>query len=96
VGVQLPPARSDETFERVGVAMACCRDQVRCIVHESIVSADRLAIYWFTGTAGSAAGMYYENMHSGLWPTPSTTPTGVAVPNLLVADVQTFFGSMRP
>lgn len=101
---------------------------------ENSVDRDRIltnvAIYWFTGTAGSAAGMYYENMHSGLWPTPSTTPTGVAVfaediairryaeqgnnivhwsdfdtgghfaaletPDLLVADVRTFFGSVRP
>jgi pimeloyl-ACP methyl ester carboxylesterase len=50
---------------------------------EESVDRDRMltnvAIYWFTGTAGSAANMYYENMHSGLWPTPSTTPTGVAV-----------------
>jgi pimeloyl-ACP methyl ester carboxylesterase len=100
---------------------------------EDSVDRDRIltnvAIYWFTGTPGSAAGMYYENMHSGLWPTPSTTPTGVAVfaediairryaeqgnnivhwsdfdtgghfaaletPDLLVADVRTFFGSVR-
>ena len=37
-------------------------------------------LYWLTGTAGSSAGTYYENMHSGSWGTPpSTTPTGVAV-----------------
>jgi pimeloyl-ACP methyl ester carboxylesterase len=37
-------------------------------------------LYWLTGTAGSAAGMYYENMHVGSWHTqPATTPTGVAV-----------------
>jgi pimeloyl-ACP methyl ester carboxylesterase len=35
--------------------------------------------YWLTGTAGSAANLYYENMHSGNWPTPSGVPTGVAV-----------------
>ncbi|HEX6337142.1 MAG TPA: epoxide hydrolase [Jiangellaceae bacterium] len=50
---------------------------------EDSVDRDRIltnvAIYWFTGTAGSAAALYYENMHSGIWPTPSTTPTGVAV-----------------
>ena len=37
-------------------------------------------LYWLTGTAGSSAGTYYENMHSGSWgKPPSTTPTGVAV-----------------
>jgi pimeloyl-ACP methyl ester carboxylesterase len=37
-------------------------------------------LYWLTGTAGSAASMYYENMHSSTWhTTPATTPTGVAV-----------------
>lgn len=38
-----------------------------------------ISVYWFTGTAGSAANMYYETMHSGDWPTPSGVPTGVAV-----------------
>jgi epoxide hydrolase len=38
-----------------------------------------VSVYWFTGTAGSAANMYYETMHSGDWPTPSGVPTGVAV-----------------
>ncbi len=37
-------------------------------------------IYWLTGTAGSSARLYYENMHSGSWgQPPATTPTGVAV-----------------
>ncbi|TMR88902.1 epoxide hydrolase family protein [Nonomuraea basaltis] len=37
-------------------------------------------LYWLTGTAGSAAQMYYENMHANSWHTePATTPTGVAV-----------------
>jgi len=37
-------------------------------------------LYWLTGTAGSAADMYYENMHSSTWHMqPATTPTGVAV-----------------
>jgi epoxide hydrolase len=37
-------------------------------------------LYWLTGTAGSSARLYYENMHSGSWGEPSgTTPTGVAV-----------------
>jgi len=36
-------------------------------------------LYWLTGTAGSSARLYYENMHSGSWgEQPSTTPTGVA------------------
>ncbi|MDH6132745.1 pimeloyl-ACP methyl ester carboxylesterase [Kitasatospora sp. MAA4] len=51
---------------------------------ESTVDRDLLLtnvmLYWLTGTAGSAAQMYYENMHSGSWHTePATTPTGVAV-----------------
>jgi hypothetical protein len=36
-------------------------------------------LYWLTGTAGSAANIYYESMHTKHWPTPSATPTGVAV-----------------
>ena len=37
-------------------------------------------LYWLTGTAGSSAGIYYENMHVGSWgQPPSATPTGVAV-----------------
>ncbi|MGW1062026.1 epoxide hydrolase family protein [Micromonospora rubida] len=36
-------------------------------------------LYWLTGTAGSAANIYYESMHSHNWPTPSGVPTGVAV-----------------
>ena len=38
-----------------------------------------VSVYWFTGTAGSTANLYYESMHSGDWPTPSPVPTGVAV-----------------
>jgi epoxide hydrolase len=38
-----------------------------------------VSLYWFTTTAGSAANVYYENMHSGDWPVPSRVPTGVAV-----------------
>jgi hypothetical protein len=37
-------------------------------------------LYWLTATAGSAARLYYENMHmapAGGQP-PATTPTGVA------------------
>ena len=37
-------------------------------------------LYWLTGTAGSSARTYYENMHAGSWgKAPSPTPTGVAV-----------------
>jgi pimeloyl-ACP methyl ester carboxylesterase len=52
---------------------------------EDAVDRDRLLtnvmLYWLTGTAGSSAGTYYENMHAtGSWgKPPSTTPTGVAV-----------------
>ena len=49
---------------------------------EAIARDDILAdvsLYWFTGTAGSAANIYYESMHSGNWPYPSGVPTGVAV-----------------
>ena len=38
-----------------------------------------VSVYWFTGTAGSTANLYYESMHSGDWPTSSPVPTGVAV-----------------
>jgi pimeloyl-ACP methyl ester carboxylesterase len=38
-----------------------------------------VSVYWFTGTAASAANLYYESMHSRDWPTPSEVPTGVAV-----------------
>ncbi|MFG2040151.1 epoxide hydrolase family protein [Dactylosporangium sp. NPDC048998] len=47
------------------------------------VDRDRLLtnvmLYWLTGTAGSAANLYYEQMHAGNWPSPSGVPTGVAV-----------------
>jgi len=50
---------------------------------EQAIDRDRILtdvmIYWLTGTAGSAANMYYESLHSQDWPTPSTVPTGVAV-----------------
>lgn len=37
-----------------------------------------VSLYWFTGTAGSAANIYYESMHGNDWPIPSAVPTGVA------------------
>jgi pimeloyl-ACP methyl ester carboxylesterase len=51
---------------------------------EEAVDRDHLLsdvmLYWLTGTAGSSAGLYYENMHAGFWAEqPGTTPTGVAV-----------------
>ncbi|MCA2227496.1 epoxide hydrolase family protein [Nonomuraea aurantiaca] len=87
-------------------------------------------LYWLTGTAGSVANLYYENMHANSWHTaPATTPTGVAVfahdlpirryaeygnnithwsefdrgghfaaveaPDLLTADIRTFFRPLR-
>jgi pimeloyl-ACP methyl ester carboxylesterase len=38
-----------------------------------------IMLYWLTGTAGSAAQIYYESMHATEWPTPTQVPTGVAV-----------------
>jgi epoxide hydrolase len=51
---------------------------------EDAVDRDQLLtnvmLYWLTGTAGSSAGTYYENMHAGSWgKEPGSTPTGVAV-----------------
>ncbi|MEU6077178.1 epoxide hydrolase family protein [Micromonospora sp. NPDC047074] len=50
---------------------------------EDAVDRDRILtnvmLYWLTGTAGSAANIYYESTHSRNWPTPSAVPTGVAV-----------------
>ena len=50
---------------------------------EQAVDRDHLltdvSVYWFSGTAASAANMYYETMHGSDWPTPSSIPTGVAV-----------------
>jgi pimeloyl-ACP methyl ester carboxylesterase len=50
---------------------------------EDAISLDdiltNVSVYWFTGTAGSSANVYYEAMHSGGWPVPSGVPTGVAV-----------------
>jgi pimeloyl-ACP methyl ester carboxylesterase len=48
-------------------------DRDRYLTHASI--------YWFTGTAGSAANFYLENTRTGggYRPVPNPTPTGVAV-----------------
>jgi pimeloyl-ACP methyl ester carboxylesterase len=53
-------------------------------VPEDAVDRDQLLtnvmLYWLTGTAGSSAGVYYENLHAGFVPPqPGTVPTGVAV-----------------
>ncbi len=50
---------------------------------EDAVARDRLlanvSLYWFTGTAGSSADVYYETGHAKTLPEPSGVPTGVAV-----------------
>ncbi|WP_030171019.1 epoxide hydrolase family protein [Spirillospora albida] len=52
---------------------------------EAVIDRDRILtnvmLYWLTGTIGSAANMYYENMHAaGDWGGEApATPTGVAV-----------------
>jgi pimeloyl-ACP methyl ester carboxylesterase len=51
---------------------------------EQAIDRDRMLtdvmLYWLTGTAGSSARLYYENMHTSSWgQQPGTTPTGVAV-----------------
>jgi pimeloyl-ACP methyl ester carboxylesterase len=50
---------------------------------EQSIDRDRMLtnvmLYWLTGTAGSAANLYYETAHTDNWPTPSEIPTGVAV-----------------
>jgi len=50
---------------------------------EDAVDRDQLladvSIYWFTGTAGSAANLYYEAMHADEWAADyDETPVGVA------------------
>lgn len=57
-------------------------NSARVLPEDAVARDDILtdvSIYWFTGTAGSSANIYYESMHSGDWPTPSPVPTGVAV-----------------
>jgi epoxide hydrolase len=51
---------------------------------EQAIDRDRILtnvmLYWLTGTSGSSARTYYENMHASSWgQQPGTTPTGVAV-----------------
>jgi len=57
-------------------------NSARALPEDAIARDDILtnvSLYWFTGTAGSAANIYYESMHGHDWPTPSGVPTGVAV-----------------
>ncbi|MGH2548788.1 MAG: epoxide hydrolase family protein, partial [Thermomicrobiales bacterium] len=59
-------------------------DPAKDLPHEA-VDRDHLltnvSLYWFTGTAGSSARMYYENAHSSFWGalTRVEVPVGVAV-----------------
>ncbi|CAN5649039.1 epoxide hydrolase [soil metagenome] len=59
-------------------------DPAKELPHEA-VDRDHLltnvSLYWFTGTAGSSARMYYENAHSSFWGalTRVEVPVGVAV-----------------
>lgn len=51
---------------------------------EQAIARDRILtdvmLYWLTGTAGSSARTYYENMHASSWgQQPGATLTGVAV-----------------
>ena len=50
---------------------------------DDAVNRDRLlanvSVYWFTGTAGSSANLYYETTHARSLMAPSDVPTGVAV-----------------
>jgi pimeloyl-ACP methyl ester carboxylesterase len=59
------------------------QDWTHAELPDDAVDRDRMLtnvmLYWLTGTAGSAANLYYEVKHSGEWPAPSGVPTGVAV-----------------
>jgi hypothetical protein len=49
---------------------------------DTVIDRDRILtnvmLYWLTGTANSAARIYYETMHSADWPYRTDIPTGVA------------------
>jgi len=49
---------------------------------DQVIDRDRILtnvmLYWLTGTANSAARLYYEMTHSGEWPVRTEIPTGVA------------------
>jgi epoxide hydrolase len=59
------------------------QDWTHADLPEHAVDRDRMLtnvmLYWLTGTAGSAANLYYEVKHSGEWPDLSGVPTGAAV-----------------
>ena len=40
-----------------------------------------VSLYWLTGTAGSSAQIYYENMHGMSWAPPERSPVPTAVAN---------------
>ncbi|MET3806147.1 pimeloyl-ACP methyl ester carboxylesterase [Nakamurella sp. UYEF19] len=46
-------------------------------VERDVLLAD-VSLYWFTGTAGSSANLYYETVHQRQQAQPSGVPTGVA------------------
>jgi pimeloyl-ACP methyl ester carboxylesterase len=50
---------------------------------EAVLDRDRMLtnvmLYWLTGTAGSAARLYHEAVHTSEWPYRTEVPTGVAV-----------------
>jgi pimeloyl-ACP methyl ester carboxylesterase len=52
---------------------------------EDAVDRDELltnvSLYWLTGTAGSSAQIYYENMHGMSWAPPERSPVPTAVAN---------------
>jgi pimeloyl-ACP methyl ester carboxylesterase len=54
-------------------------DRPEDAVERDLILTD-VSVYWLTGTAGSAARMYYEDARAwGRTPPRSTVPTGVAV-----------------
>lgn len=69
--------------------IAGCGDTVDALSRDQILT--NVMLYWLTGTAGSAAQLYYENAHSGSedQQQPSTFPMGIAV-------FPTDFLSIRP
>jgi pimeloyl-ACP methyl ester carboxylesterase len=76
-------ALTDSPVGQLGWIMERFQDWTHADVPEDAVDRDRMLtnvmLYWLTGTAGSAANLYYEVKHSGEWPEPSGVPTGAAV-----------------
>lgn len=46
-----------------------------------------VSIYWFTGTAGSAAALYFEDAQAGNWGAPEASTTPASVAQFTVQDV---------